>query len=110
MSYFRMQKVDSMTDHDPRDKRQKLIDDAMAQCQQTRKTLEQKMPQQFEKIRLVVKDVSQEANIRSGIANLKHDGEEKARIIETVEKYLELSISNPIIKQSIKALLQRHKH
>lgn len=99
-----------MTDQNSADQRQKLIDDAIAQCQATRKTLEQKMPQQFERIRMAVQDVSQEGNIRSGIANLKHEGEEKARIVETVQKYLELSSSSPIIKQSIKTLLQRHRH
>lgn len=92
------------------DKRQKLIEDAMAQCQKTRKVLEEKMPAQFAQIKNAIIEVSKEGKIRSTIAHVKNEGADKAHAVETIQKYLDLSSSNKVFKQSVKTLLERHKH
>lgn len=99
-----------MSDQNLTDKRRKLIDEAVAQCQETRKALELKMPHSLEQIRNSVHGIMKQDEINFTILHASEEESQKTKVIDTIQKFLEISPSKSILQKSINALLSRHRH
>lgn len=99
-----------MTETPDSSRRQKIIAEAIANCQEARESLSRRMPERFEKICTVVRMASKGEKIRAEIAHITTAEQEKAHAVETIQKYLDIAKGNSVVKQSVKTLLERHKH